>query len=269
MLGAMIGDIIGSVYEWHNVKSEDFSLFSDQSRFTDDTVLTAATASAILHMQMGRTGLFSKRYYAEQYACQYKLYGKRYPDCGFGEMFQSWCKASAMPKQHSYGNGAVMRVSPVGWAFNSLDEVIRQAKYTTVYTHSHPDSVKGACAIATAVFLARKTKDKNDIKSQLQKRFHYDLSVPLSKIRPEYQFDSSCRGSDPQAISAFLEGYDYIDTIRKAISLGGDSDTIAAMAGGIAEAFYQEIPAQIKGRAMLLLNASFGELIREFYSRFL
>ncbi len=268
MLGAMIGDIIGSVYEWHNVKSEDFALFSNQSRFTDDTVLTAATAEAILHMQTGHTGLGSKRYYAKQYACQYKLYGSRYPDCGFGEMFQSWCKASTMQKQHSYGNGAAMRVSPVGWAFESLDEVICQAKYTTVYTHNHPDSVKGACAAAAAVYLARKVKDKDEIKSYLQKRFHYNLSVPLSLIRPGYQFDSSCRGSVPQAIRAFLEGNDFVDTIRKAVSLGGDSDTIAAIAGGIAEAYYKEIPAEIKDKALLLLDAGLRKVIREFYSRF-
>lgn len=143
MLGAIIGDIIGSVFEWHNVKREDFSLFSRESRFTDDSVLTVATADAILNMQPVQTSFHPGRYYSRQYASRYKAYGHRYPDCGFGEMFMNWCKSDDMSRLHSYGNGAAMRVSPVGWAFDNLDEVIRQAKYTTKFTHNHPDSITG------------------------------------------------------------------------------------------------------------------------------
>lgn len=268
MLGAIIGDIIGSVYEWHNVKTEDFPLLSRESRFTDDSVLTAATAAAILNMQPGLSGFGSGRYYAGQYAGYYKLYGHRYPDSGFGEMFRKWCASDRMSKIQSYGNGAAMCVSPVGLAFENLDEVVRQAKYTTMYTHNHAESIRGACAVAVAVFLARKGAGKNQIQSHIQKNYKYNLEVPLSEIRPSYRFDASCAGSVPQAIRAFLEAESYEDAVRKAVSIGGDSDTIAAIAGGIAEAYFREIPREIKNKALLLLDSGLHQIVREFYDRF-
>lgn len=268
MLGAIIGDIIGSVYEWHNVKTQDFPLFTRESRFTDDSVMTVATAEAILNSRAEKMPFPRSYGYAKLYAGQYKIYGHRYPDCGYGAMFQAWCALPELTVNRSFGNGAAMRVSPIGMAFGTLDEVVNQAKYTTMYTHRHSESVKGACAVAAAVFLAKSGNTKDEIKEFIEKTFGYTLGTPLSMIRPHYRFDSSCRGSVPQAIRAFLESEDYLDAITKAISIGGDSDTIAAITGGISEAYYKEIPEKIKNRAMLLLDSGLKRTIREFYEKF-
>jgi ADP-ribosylglycohydrolase len=231
MLGAIAGDIIGSVFEFNNTKSADFALFRNDSTYTDDSVLTLATADCLLN------GL--------DYAAAYKGYTLRHPHRGYGGMFQRW---ALMPKPlpyHSFGNGSAMRVSPVGFAFESAQSVLDEAKKSAAVTHDHPEGIKGAQAAALAVFLARTTKDKALIKSEIIRRFGYDLGRTLDAIRPGYRFDETCQGTVPEAIIAFLESNDFEGAIRKAVSLGGDSDTIACITGAVAEAFYGEVPPHI------------------------
>jgi ADP-ribosylglycohydrolase len=250
MLGAIIGDIVGSVYEFRSVKTTDFPLFSKQSRFTDDTVLTVAVADAILN----------HRSYAETM----REYGQRYPKAGYGGMFTKWLVSDDPRPYNSFGNGSAMRVSPVGFAFDGLDEVLSQAAQTARVTHNHPEGIKGAQATALAVFLARQGKSKPEIKQQIESRFAYDLHRPLGQIRPAYSFDVTCAGSVPEAIIAFLESENYEDAIRKAVSLGGDSDTIACIAGGIAQAFYKRLPTDMVNKARSLLTPGLLEVIDRF-----
>lgn len=264
MLGAIIGDIIGSVYEWENVKSEDFALFSRFSRITDDTVTTVAVADAILTKLSGNIP-DNKRIYA----IKLKEYGRKYPNSGYGHNFERWLLSDSMRPYQSYGNGSAMRVSPVGFAFVTLDKVLKEAKQSAEVTHNSKEGIKGAQAVASAIFLARTGEPKETIKRYIENRFGYNLSTCLDKIRKTYQFDVTCQGSVPQAITAFLESKDYEDTIRKAISIGGDSDTIACIAGGIAEAFYKEIPAGIISKAKLILDCGLKEIIDNFYQKYM
>jgi ADP-ribosylglycohydrolase len=254
MLGAIIGDIIGSSYEFKGIKTTDFPLFTSESHFTDDTVMTVAVANCILH---GRN-----------YAKTFKEYGRRYPDAGYGGMFGSWLRSADSAPYNSYGNGSAMRVSPVGFAFSNLEDVLREAERTAAPTHNHPEGVKGAQAIASAIFLARTGKSKNDIREYIETSFGYDLNRTLNEIQPNYGFDETCQGSVPEATIAFLESTNYEDTVRKAISLGGDADTLACMAGGIAEAFYKVIPAAIITRARKTLDKKLLTIIDEFAARF-
>lgn len=255
MIGAIAGDIIGSAYEWHSTKSLDFELFTPQSTFTDDTVLTVAVADCILHNK--------------GYAETFKEYGRRYLDAGYGGMFNRWLHAPGSAPYNSYGNGSAMRVSPVGFAFNTIDEVLREAQRTAEVTHNHPEGIKGAQAIALAIFLARTGKEKKEIAGHIEKQFGYNLHQKLDEIRPGYQFDETCQGSVPQAIIAFLESMNYEDAVRKAISLGGDSDTLACMAGGIAQAYYGEIPKYIIQKARQLLDGGLIAVIDEFNNRYM
>ncbi len=231
MLGAIAGDVIGSVYEQHRIKRVDFPLFQTGSRFTDDTVMTVAVAQAILDQG--------------DYATSMKAWGRRYPHAGYGGAFRSWLTEAETQPYQSWGNGAAMRVSPVGLAFDTVEDVLEQAARTAVVSHDHPEGIKGAQATALAVFLARTGASRNHIKEEITARFGYDLERTLAEIRPTYRFDSSCQGSVPQALRAFLESEDYEDAVRKAISLGGDSDTLACIAGGVAQAFYKQIPEEI------------------------
>ena len=230
MLGAILGDYIGSVYERFNIKSEDFPLFRDDCRFTDDTVLTVAVADVLMNNK--------------DYATTIKEYSRKYPLAGYGGNFINWVDSDNMQGYNSWGNGSAMRVSSVGWLFNSMEEVMSEAKRSAEVTHNHPNGIKGAQAIACCIFWARTSLfsmeplAKDDIKRKIEKHFEYDLNRTIDEIRPTYEFDVSCEGSVPEAIIAFLESKDIESCIRKAISIGGDSDTIAAMAGGIAEAFY-------------------------------
>jgi len=241
MIGAIAGDIIGSAYEARPVKTEDFPLFNPQSRFTDDTVMTVATADAIL------TG--------KGYAKAYKEWGRLYPHAGYGGMFRQWLRSNDRRPYNSFGNGSAMRVSPVGFAFDSLDKVLEEAKKSAEVTHNHPEGIKGARATAAAVFLAKKGEDKNAIKKYIESTFKYDLSATLAEIRPHYRFDPTCQGTVPQAIIAFLESSGYEDAVRKAISLGGDSDTLACITGGIAQAYYKTIDNDIVKKVRALLDA--------------
>ncbi|MBC8060538.1 MAG: ADP-ribosylglycohydrolase family protein [Clostridiaceae bacterium] len=251
MLGAIAGDIIGSVYEWHNIKTKNFELFSPRSRFTDDSVLTIATMDSIIN---------KKPFYES-----YKYWFRKYPNVGFGEGFKRWGMSETVQGYNSYGNGSAMRVSPIGFYFNSLEEVLLKAQESAIVTHNHPEGIKGAQAIAAAIFLARNGREKNEIKKYIEDNFGYVLSESIDSIRNWYNFDVSCQGSIPQAIRSFLESTSYEDAIRNAISIGGDSDTLACIAGGIAEAYYKEIPEYITKRAEELLTEEMKEILKAYY----
>ena len=254
MLGAIAGDIIGSVYEWNNIKSKEFDLFSSKVFFTDDSVLTVALAEAILNDD--NYGQVMKRYY------------DRYPDAGYGGSFHEWAKGPGLEPYNSWGNGSAMRTSPVGYAFVDLDEVLSKAEYYASFTHNHPEGIKGAQATSASIFLARKGASKEMIKSYIAQQFKYDLSRSLDEIRPDYVFDVSCQGTVPQAITAFMESESYEDAIRNAISIGGDSDTLACITGGIAEAFYGLLPKGISETAVNILDENLRETVVRFYEKY-
>ncbi len=254
MIGAIAGDIIGSVYEHHNIKTADFVLFSPNSTFTDDTVLTVAVADCILH--------------SKDYAPILREYGRRYPNRGYGGTFYHWLHSDTMGPYESFGNGSAMRVSPVGFAFDTADDVIAEAKRSAEVTHNHPEGIKGAQSVATAVFMCRTGATKEEIRSYLETVFGYDLNRTLDHIRPAYSFDVTCQGSVPEAIIAFLESTDYEDAVRKAISLGGDSDTIACITGGIAQAYYKYIPDYILQEVRQLLAPEILDIVDEFNQKF-
>lgn len=249
MMGAIIGDIVGSVYEWNNRKSKDFPLFREDSFFTDDSVMTVAVAEALME---GGT--------PQHYIQALKKWGRRYPEAGYGSSFYAWLFSEEHKPYHSWGNGSAMRVSPCAWAFDTLEEVEDAAKVSAAVTHNHPEGIKGAQATAVAIFLARKGHGKAEIKKQMEKRYGYDLHRTLEEIRPDYAFDESCQKTVPEAITAFLESTDFEDALRNAISLGGDSDTLAAITGSIAEAAYG-IPEEIRRKALTLLPDHLQEVV--------
>ena len=255
MLGAIAGDIIGSAHEWKSVKYVDFPLFHPDARFTDDTVLTVATAHAILDGSPA------------DYASAYLRFGRRYPHAGYGESFRKWLRASDPRPYGSWGNGSAMRVSPVGWAFDTVEDVLREAERSASVTHDHGEGVKGAQAVALAVFRARTGASKEAIRDELTTRFHYDLRRTVYEIRPEYAFDVSCQGSVPEAIIAFLDSSDLESAIRLAVSLGGDSDTQACIAGAIAQAFYGEMPEAIVAGVRERLPEDLLEVVDAFERR--
>ncbi len=254
MIGAIAGDIIGSVYEGTPIKSTDFELFNPHCTFTDDTVLTVATADCIVN--------------GKDYARTYKEYGRRYPRAGYGGRFIHWLMSPGYEPYNSFGNGSAMRVSPVGFAYQNLEEVLTESRRSAEVTHNHPEGIKGAQAVAAAVFLARKGSTREDIKNCIQDTFGYSLQQSLDQIRPGYRFDSSCQGSVPQAITAFLESESYEDAVRKAISIGGDSDTIACIVGGIAQACYKDIPLFIIEKVEEILPEEFLEVVYIFNKYF-
>ena len=183
-------------------------------------------------------------------------------------MFRNWLESADSKPYNSYGNGSAMRVSPVAYAFDTIDDVLREAERSASPTHNHPEGIKGAQAIASAIFLARTGKEKKEIREYIEGRFEYDLGRTLDEIRPQYRFDETCQGSVPEAIIAFLESTDYEDAIRKAVSLGGDADTLACMAGGIAEAYYKKIPSNIVRRGKNILDKELLAIVDEFSGRF-
>jgi len=254
IMGAIIGDIIGSAFEWNNVKTTDFPLFGKRTTFTDDTVLTVATMDGILNQK--------------DYIQVYQSYGRMFPDAGYGGFFFDWMEDENPEPYNSWGNGSAMRVSPVGWVYNTIDEVLFEAKRSAEVTHNHPEGIKGAQATASAVFLARTGKSKSEIKQFIETTFQYDLDRRLSDIRPTYTFDVSCQGSVPEAIIAFLESTDFESAIRLAISIGGDSDTIACITGGIAEAFYHDVPEYMLDNCLRVLPTEFIQLIEAFSEKF-
>jgi len=252
ILGAIAGDVIGSVYEFNNTRTTDFPLFKRETTFTDDTVMTIAIADAILHNK--------------DFAQTILNYGKRYPNRGYGTSFFKWlAHDTPSPPYNCWGNGSAMRVSAVGFAYNDLDTVLKKAEKTAVVTHNHPEGIKGAQATAAAIFLARTGKNKAEIKAYIEQKFGYDLDFTLDEIRPTFPFDESCQGTVPQSIVAFLESTDYDSAIRLAISLGGDSDTIACITGGIAIAFYKEMSQVIVDKIRReYLPPAFVTIIDEF-----
>jgi ADP-ribosylglycohydrolase len=254
MLGVIAGDVIGSVHEHAMTKSTDFVLFDPRCRFTDDTVLTVATAHAIL------TGT--------PYDVAYRDFGRLYPDAGYGGSFYDWLFAENPRPYNSWGNGSAMRVAPVGLAFNSVDEVLREAERSAAVTHNHVEGIKGAQATALAVFMARSGASKEEIREELTQRFRYDLRRTVTEIRPDYEWHVSCQRSVPEATVAFLDSTDVEDAIRLAISLGGDADTQAAIAGGIAEAFYKHVPPGIDGAVRERLPPRFIKVIDAFREAF-
>ncbi len=255
MLGAIIGDIVGSVYEWDNIKTTNFPFFQAKCFFTDDSVLTVATAKTLLS-GMG-------------YAEVYQDFAQRYPGRGYGGNFQHWIYREDPQPYNSWGNGSAMRVSPVGFTFDSVEEVLHEAERSAAVTHNHPEGVKGAQATALAILLARQGVSQPEIRTEIAGRFGYNLGRTLDQIRPEYSFDVSCQGSVPEAIIAFLESVDFEDAIRKAISLGGDSDTIACITGGIAEAFYGGVPDEIAQQTYGYLPEEFIDIIEAFQGKYM
>jgi ADP-ribosylglycohydrolase len=250
LLGAIAGDIIGVPYEYKNHKSMEFDLFTQHSHFSDDTVLTVAVAEAIL-----KDG---------DYSAAIRCYGQRFPHADYGGLFQNWLLSENTKPYNSFGNGSAMRVSPVGWAFDSVEEVLREAEYSAAVTHNHPEGIKGAQAVALAIYLARSGADKPEIRREIQARFEYNLDRPLDEIRPTYEWDVTCQGSVPESIIAFLESDNFEDAIRKSISLGGDADTMAAITGSIAEAFYAGVPEEIIEEVRLRLPEDFWKVIEAF-----
>ena len=250
MIGAIAGDIIGSVYEARPIKRKDFPLFDPRCTFTDDSVLTIAVALAIL------TG--------KPYRDTVLEIGRSYPHAGYGGSFIRWLMSDNPRPYNSWGNGAAMRVSPVGFAFDTVEEVLEQARQTAVISHNHPEGVKGAQATALAVFLARRDHSKEEIREQIGERFRYDLRRSVDEIRPGYSFRISCQETVPEAIVAFLDSVSYEDAVRNAISLGGDSDTLACITGGVAEAYYGRVPETIRTKVRERLPSPLWKITEAF-----
>ena len=235
MYGAILGDIIGSPYEFdRGSKTKDFPLFSSRSHFTDDTVMTIAVAEGFLNCMPDAGDEEIK----ESIVASMVAWGKRYPRAGYGANFSMWLRDSTHPPYFSWGNGSAMRVSSAGWLFDDLETVRRMARLSAEVTHNHPEGIKGAEATASAIFLARTGHSKAEIKACIEKDFHYDLSRTCDEIRPTYRHVESCQETVPEAITAFLEGESFEDVIRTAVSLGGDCDTLTCIAGSMADAFY-------------------------------
>ena len=255
MLGAIIGDIVGSIYEFQNTKSMDFDLITPWSNFTDDSVMTLAVAKWLVE--------------DEAHTIHYLIYcmqelGNRYPTAGYGGNFIAWLREDEPQPYNSWGNGAGMRVSPVGLYAKTLDEALALAALTASVSHNHPEGVKGAQAIATSVFLCKEGKSKLEIKEYIENTFYYNLNRTIAEIRPRYEFNESCQGSVPEAIIAFLEGNSFEEVIRLAVSLGGDSDTIGAICGAVAGAYYG-IPVDICDRTLMFLDPTFTNTLEQLW----
>lgn len=232
MIGAIAGDVIGSVHEGTRQKVKEFPLFVPGSRFTDDTVLTVAVARAVRA--------------SEDYAASIRRWGRRYPDAGYGGWFRRWLMQDDAGPYNSYGNGSAMRVAAIGWAHDDLDDVLSEAKRSAEVTHNHPEGIKGAQAVAATILSARSGRTREQIAALLADRFGYDCSTRLDELRRRDGFDVTCQGTVPAAAVAFLESTGFEDAVRNAVSLGGDADTLACIAGAMAEAFYGRVPDAIQ-----------------------
>ena len=256
MIGAIIGDIVGSRFEWNNHRSKDFELFTPACTPTDDSIMTLAIAKALISSKSDHTDLGEKAVY------WMRRIGQRYPYCGYGGRFNEWMFSDDPQPYHSFGNGAAMRVSACGFIARSLDEAKQLSKSVTEVTHDHPEGIKGAEATAVAIYLARTGKTIDEIRREIQENY-YPLNFTLDNIRDIYRFNETCQGTVPQAIEAFLESTGFEDAIRNAISVGGDSDTLAAITGGIAEAYYG-VPDDIRRAAVKYLDPDLLSILREF-----
>lgn len=260
MYGAILGDIVGSPYEFdcNNYKAKAFPLFSQRSEFTDDTVMTLAVARALLDTR-GQDDTAIKAALVREM----QRLGRAYPDRGYGARFIHWLYADAPQPYHSYGNGSAMRVSPAAWLSESMEEALHLAQLTAEVTHDHPEGIKGAQAVVAAIFLARTGQSKAEIKAYAECKFGYDLNHTCDEIRPTYHHVESCQETVPQAITAFLESSDFEDALRTAVSLGGDSDTLAAITGSIAEAFYG-VPEELRQECYKRLPPELTEILHEW-----
>ena len=254
MLGAIAGDVIGAPWESLGEKRYDFPLFSEYSRFTDDTAMTVAVAQALLDDR--------------PYAHAMRDWGRRYPFAGYGKSFEQWLLDPAMGPYNSYGNGGAMRAAPIGYAVDSVAEALAEAEKCASPTHNHPEGIKGAQAVAVAVHLALSGARKNEIRAEIEARIGYDLSRRLADIRPAYTFDVAAARSVPEAIIGFLEASDFEGAVRNAVSLGGDADTMACIAGALAEAYWGVVPAPIAEEVKKRLPAEFLDVLARFYARF-
>ena len=233
MVGAIIGDIVGSIYEFNNIKTKEFEFFNKNCFFTDDTVMTLAVAKALVEWNRYK----SIDNFKDKLIDIMHDYGAKYPDCGFGSNFNLWIKSKSRTPYNSFGNGSAMRVSYVGWFADSMIEALNLAKITAEVTHNHYEGIKGAQAVAAAVFLARKKKTMKEIRSFINQNF-YKINFTLDEIRDTYRFNETCQDTVPQALQAFFESNSFEDAIRNAVSIGGDTDTLCAITGAIAEAYY-------------------------------
>lgn len=255
MFGAILGDVIGSAYEFNPVNNVYFNAFNKSATFTDDSVMTLATADVLLH--------------GGNYADAYWQYGQDYPDRGYGGRFAYWLSHPQKEPYNSFGNGSAMRIAPVGWAFDTLEETLAEAEKSAAVTHNHPEGIKGAQAVAAAIFMARKGSTKPEIKEYIESTFSYDLSATVDEIRQNAYFDETCQVSVPEAIGAFLDSDDYEQTVRNCISFGADADTQAAIAGAIAEAYWDSIGDEWILFGWNKLDEHSQKLVREFYTRFI
>ena len=253
MLGAIAGDILGSIHEFHPIKTKNFDLLNSECVFTDDTVMTAAVADSLMN----------KIPYVESL----QMWGRKYPRAGYGGWFSKWIHSDFPKPYNSFGNGSAMRCSSVGWLFEDEGSVLEEAKKSAEVTHNHPEGIKGAQAVALGVMLCRQGSTKLEIQEKLEDLFDYDLSQTMEQVKFNYSFDVTCQGSVPQAITAFLESEDFEDAIKNAISLGGDSDTQACIAGALAEAFYMKIPDQIKEFVLTRITPDILDVLHQLHVR--
>ena len=262
MYGAILGDIIGSPYEFDmGDKTKDFPLFSARSKFTDDSVMTVAVAQALLDSEGAADDEIRSALVGS-----IRRWGLEYPDAGYGVRFNGWLNSENPQPYGSFGNGSAMRVSAAGRLYGTLEETRRIAKLTADVTHNHPEGIKGAESVAAAIFLARKGKSKDEIREFIINEFGYDLSRSCDEIRPFYRHVESCQQTVPEAITAFLEGEDFEDVLRTAVSLGGDCDTLTCIAGSMAEAFYG-VPEELKDECRSRLPAEMLAVIDRFYAK--
>ena len=261
MYGAILGDIIGSPYEFDmGDKTKDFPLFSEDCYFTDDTVMTIAVAATFLKIPTDATDDAIRW----ELVTHLQAYGQRYPNAGYGGMFGSWLYSNNPQPYGSYGNGSAMRVSSAAWLFHDLETVRKMARLSAEVTHNHPEGIKGAEATAAAIFLGRTGHSKQEIKSYIEEEFHYCISRTCDEIRPSYYHKESCQETVPEAITAFLEGNSFEDVIRTAVSLGGDCDTLTAIAGSIAEGFYG-VPDKLKQQCRRYLPQEFLDVLDQVH----
>lgn len=262
MLGAITGDVVGSRFEFDNFKSKDFELFHNECFFTDDSVMTLAIAKSLIKYEKEKD---IEEYKKELVDIMHEV-GIRYPGCGYGGRFYEWIVKNKTEPYNSFGNGSAMRVSPVAWVACSLEDCEKLAKATAEVTHNHPEGIKGAVAVAGAIYLARTKCSMDNIKEYVSS--FYTIDFTLDEIRADYDFYEICQKSVPEAIEAFFESQSFEDAIRNAISIGGDSDTIAAITGSIAEAFYG-IPEEIKETALSFLDDYLSDIADEFIKKYL
>ena len=258
IIGAIAGDIIGSVYEHNVIKTKDFELFNSRSQFTDDTVMTLAIAKWLCADKDSKDVLIRNL----------KYFGNLYPNAGYGGRFMKWLAQESPEPYGSWGNGSAMRVSPCAWVADSLEEAQDLARTSAIVTHDHPEGVKGALATCDAIYLARVGASKDEIRDHIEVRYDYDLSFTVDEIRPDYKFEISCQRSVPESIVCFLDARDYEDTIRNAISLGGDADTLAAIAGSIASAYW-DVSKNIAYKSIYRLDYTLLNVFIDFEEKFM